>query len=792
MSELRKIRTILAFLIFFISALSVRGNKYYFSSTSGDDTRSTTQAQNSSTPWKSLAKLNSFFGQLKPGDSVFLQRGSIFTGPLIVSQSGVANNPIVITSYGSGAAPIINGFVTLTGWTTSGGSIWQSPCTGCGVRVNIVDVADSSQPMGRYPNSNTRNGGYAIVQQHADSTSLTDANLASGSNWTGADVVIRKNRYIIERDSILLHSGNTLKVKQRSNLAITDKFGYFIQNSLKTLDQSGEWYYDPVAHKMNMYWTSSPSATIKASMVDTLLKINKSQYVVINGLQIMGANSEGIYLFQSNYITVSNCSIRFSGLTAVQGIQSNNLTFQSDTLEYANNNSFDLDGSRTLIQDCTVLHTAIFPGMGNPSSSYTGIMIHGDNNTIQYNKVDSTGYCPILFVGSSNAVKYNFVNYFAFVKDDGGGIYGWSGDIDSSTRRIGGWINSNIVLNGITVPAGTDSTVAGIAHGIYLDENMQVTNITGNTVASCTAGIFIQDSHEITVQNNTFFNNNGQIIFRHNQTVGTLKNNDVSGNTAVSLTSTQNNVVVSSISPITGPPALTAFGYLHNNKYAQVSNNSLFYLMAMQGLNVTGTFSQWQATYGLDYQSTKLATNFQPYTINQLIGSNMYTKGSIITPFTTAVTGSRVIVSTPVGKIDSGKCYVTHFTLHAPDNNHTLLVFLQQYPSPYTHLTSVINVFSATPSTNNTVVLNTSGSNTNSSVVFQMNQSDPRIYIDNIDLYLATVTANSPDSNYLFKYNPSKSSVVIPLSGSYQDAGGTAYSGSLTLQPFSSVVLFKK
>jgi parallel beta-helix repeat protein len=792
MSELRKTR-IVAFVIFFISALSVRGNTYYFSSASGDDTRSTAQAQNPSTPWKTLAKLNSFFGQLKPGDSVLLQRGSVFTGQLVVSQSGISTDPIVISSYGTGAAPVINGFVTLTGWTTSGGSIWQSPCTGCGARVNIVDVADSSQPMGRYPNRNAPNGGYAIVQSHTDSTSLTDVNLASASNWTGADVVIRKNRYIIERDSILLHSGSTLKVKQRSNMAITNRFGYFIQNSLKTLDQNGEWYYDPVAHKMNMYWTASPaSISIKASMIDTLIKVNKSQYVVINGLQIVGANSEGIYLFQSNYITVSNCSIRFAGLTAVQGIQSNNLTFQSDSLEYANNNSFDLDGSRSLIQDCSVLHTAIFPGMGNPASSYTGIMIHGDNNTVQYNKVDSTGYCPILFVGSSNAVKYNFVNYFAFVKDDGGGIYGWSGDIDSSTRRIGGWIQYNIVLNGITVPGGTDSTVAGIAHGIYLDENMQTANISYNTVASCTAGIFIQDSHELTVQNNTFFNNNGQIIFRHNQTVGTLKNNDVSGNTAVSLTATQNNVVVSSISPITGPPALTAFGYLHNNKYAQLSNNSLFYLMAMQGLNATGTFGQWQSSYGLDYNSTKLATNFAPYTINQLIGSNLYTKGSIITPFTSAVTGTRVIVSTPIGNVDSGKTFVSHFTLHAPDNNHTLLVFLQQYPSPYTHLTTVMNVFSATPSCNNTVVFNTTGSNTNSSIVFQMNQSDPRIYIDNIDLYLANVTVNSPDSNYVFQYNASKTTRVVALSGSYQDAGGTVYSGSLTLQPYSSVVLFKK
>jgi parallel beta-helix repeat protein len=787
---------VLVFVFLFSAGFSARGNKYYFSSVTGDDTRTSTQAQQPATPWKTISKLNAYFSSLLPGDTVFLQCGSVFTGPLHIRQSGSSGHPIVITSYGTGAAPVISGFSTLTGWVSAGGNIWQSSCAACGVRVNILDVADSSQPMGRYPNSGGSNGGYAVVQQHTDSTTITDASLGLGQNWTGADLVLRKNRYIIERDSILLHSGNTIRYKTASAVAATDKFGYFIQNSVKTLDKNGEWYYDPKTRMMNMYWSLNPAGiVIKASQVDTLVDIIKRQYIQFKGISFEGSNRVGFYLLQSGNINFTNCSLRFSGIDGIKGIQSNDLTFQGVTVEYTNNNAIDLDGSRSMIQDCNILRTAIFPGTGNAINSYTGIKIYGSNNTIQYNRIDTTGYAPISFVGASNAVRNNLIDYFAFVKDDGGGIYTWSGDISVDTRRVTGWITGNIVLNGVTVPAGTNGAVAGIAHGIYLDFNTGVATISGNTVSNCTAGIFAQDSHELTVSGNTFFNNSGQIVFRHNVPTGIMRNNDYSGNIAVSLKDNQYNVVASSIASITGPPALSSFAYMHANKFAQVSGYSQFFLLAMQGLNNSGSFGLWKSTYGFDWNSTLLPANFAPYTVNQLIGSDLYPYDASVTtnPFTTALNSSRVIINKPIGVLDSGRSYVTHFTLHAPDAAHTLQVYLQQYTTPYTHYTPVISVTTGTPYINQTVFFNgTTGANPNASLVFQMNQSDPRIYIDNVDLYLANITPNDPLTYCLFRYNASKSPLVISLNGIYQDAAGTAYQGNITLPPFSSIVLFKK
>src|SRR5580658_4017514 len=149
---MRSIYPVLTILMpIFAGVIPVRGNTYYFSAMSGDDTRSPVQAQQPVTPWRSLKKLNEIFGQLRPGDSVLLKRGDIFYGSVVASQSGAVGNPIYIGAYGQGNEPVISGFHRLDGWKNIGQNIWQSACPECGLRVNMVIINNRVQPMGRYP-----------------------------------------------------------------------------------------------------------------------------------------------------------------------------------------------------------------------------------------------------------------------------------------------------------------------------------------------------------------------------------------------------------------------------------------------------------------------------------------------------------------------------------------------------------------------------------------------------------------------------------------------------------------
>ncbi|HEV3413535.1 MAG TPA: right-handed parallel beta-helix repeat-containing protein [Puia sp.] len=589
----------------FSGIFPARGNTYYFSGVNGDDSRSPAQAQQAATPWRSLAKLDQIFPQLQPGDSVLFKRGEVYYGSIVAGASGADGRPIVLAAYGQGYEPIISGFSRLTGWKAGGtNGVWQAPCQGCGVRVNMVTVENVSEPMGRYPND-----GYLTIQSHNGNSSITDPGLSAGTDWTGAEVVIRKNRFIIDRNTILSQQGGVLTYKGGSFYQATDRFGYFIQNDIRTLDRPGEWYYDPKAHTMSIFYGAGPvPPDVMASSVETLLTIHGKQDIVITGLTFTGSNGNAIDLADAGNIVITSCRIFFSSLDAVNVVRSNNVMLSHLTIDHSDNNGIDVSGQNNTVSDCAVQHSGEIPGMGNPEHSYIGINIGGQNNTVQYNKVDTTGYVGIFFLGGPHLIKNNTINYFCYVKDDGGGIYTWSGDIDSAKVRNAGVITGNIILNGVTSPDGTDKAHAAIADGIYLDENSSGLEVSNNTVAHCTSGIFIQDSHEVTVKGNTAFDNDAQIEIRHALDKGTLRNNDISGNTAVAAKKGQVVLLVSAgvTSGVGGDVA--SFAGVHDNHYAQ-AGGGIFYRVVTrqnnQSVQEKGALGDWQSKYGKDQNSVQ-------------------------------------------------------------------------------------------------------------------------------------------------------------------------------------------
>lgn len=77
---------------------------YYVSSTLGNDNWDGTSPER---PWRTLDRASR--AVLMPGDRLLLKRGDIFAGQLQVHSSGVAGHPLIISSYGSGPKPLIEG-----------------------------------------------------------------------------------------------------------------------------------------------------------------------------------------------------------------------------------------------------------------------------------------------------------------------------------------------------------------------------------------------------------------------------------------------------------------------------------------------------------------------------------------------------------------------------------------------------------------------------------------------------------------------------------------------------------
>src|ERR1035437_4204072 len=231
--------------IFLVLSTIASATDYYISS-SGNDSNN---GLSSSTPWKTITKVNSSFSTLKPGDRILFNRGDTFYGTLIVTASGSPGNPITIGAYGTGETPIITGFTTISGWTNEGNGIYSKVITS-EAQTNMVTIDGVNTGMGRYPKST-----YLTYESFSTNLSITDNGLGNAINWTGAEAVIRKNNWTLDRCIITSHIKDILTYTSLgTNQNGTANFGYFIQNDLRCVTSYGDWYHDMKTGKFYMYF----------------------------------------------------------------------------------------------------------------------------------------------------------------------------------------------------------------------------------------------------------------------------------------------------------------------------------------------------------------------------------------------------------------------------------------------------------------------------------------------------------------------------------------------------------
>ena len=535
-------KQLIALLILSTALNNVHATSYFFSSSSGDDSRTSTQAQSSSTPWRSLSKLNSIFSSLKPGDYVYFNRGDIFYGSIAVNQSGYSSAPITFLAYGTGNRPIIAGLSDVSGWTSVGTNLWTSAAISAGQSTAMIVLINGSYyPMGRYPNANTTNGGY-LTYESSGTNYITDNQLTTSTNWTGAQVVVRKSTWIIDKGTITSHSGGTLTytpTASGTNYGVNGA-GYFIQNDIRTLDQQGEWYYNPSTKKLTVYWPSTPPAT-QISTSTTVLDGGSRSYIKFDNITFKGSIGRMINIPGTTGFTFTSCDFLDAGEDAMWCCTATNLDIENCTFTNTNNNGIIGTGlSGFTLKNTSINNTGIYPGMSNQRSYYSceGIHVSGNNITIQNNSITNTGFTVINFQGNNVTLRNNYIDSYCSVKGDGAAIYTWIGSSGIVyTNRV---IDGNICVNAIEAVNGSanPSNDVLLDAGIYIDDYSQYVTVTNNSIANCPKGIYLHNVSNITVRGNTVYNNTyGGIIPRY--TGGNLlRNITCIGNKVVEKSST--------------------------------------------------------------------------------------------------------------------------------------------------------------------------------------------------------------------------------------------------------------
>ena len=658
-------RTLLFIFILHLSSLSFAVT-YYVSNAGNDSNNGTT----STTSWQTLTKVNS--KTFASGDQILFQRGDTFYGTITIKNSGTSGSPITFGAYGTGSNPIITGFTTISEWTNEGGGIY-SKIIASEAQTNMVTVDGIQYGMGRYPNTK-----YLSSESSSTNISITDNDLSSSPNWTGAEAVIKKNDWVLDRCVITNHTNHTLSYTTLgSDGYANSQADYFIQNDLRTLDQFGEWYHNQTTGKFYMYFgaISPTTKTVKVATLSNLIKTTGNyNYLTINNISFIGSiNNNVSFAFANSNVTIQNCTINNSGLNAIESSGAFILV-DSNSINDCNRNAIHSDGGNVTITNNTITNAEFIVGQGNVWLAYVGaIFIYGDICSIQNNIIQNTGYNGIFLSSNvaSGTIKNNFIYNTCQILSDQGAFY-----TDAAHTAIS--VDGNVIIK-----SGGE--------GIYLDEQSTNVTVKNNTVSECNgAGIKLHRAHNNSILDNTSFNNATQILFLNWEDANNIHDIVSSGNIFVAKTALQRTMEFTTI--YAGYVSAFSTLALSNNYYARpiADNTSISWTGPVSWGNQT--LKQWQSTSVQDINSHKspqsiasesdLLFEYNSTTTTKTIAlnrsmvdvkGNRYTTSLTLQPYTSVVLmndlTAAVVPDAPTSLVATAGNTNASVTFAAPANN---------------------------------------------------------------------------------------------------------------------------
>lgn len=606
---------------------------YYFSSSTGLDSRTSAQAQNPATPWQTLTKLNSIFSSLNAGDNILFKRGDIFYGSITVNKSGTIVSPITLGAYGTGAKPIITGFKAITAWTNLGSNIWESTSAFTTLTTcNLISINAVNTKYGRMPKT-----GYYTIQSTNGSTTITDAvNLNSSIiNWASANVASRTAAWHLDRSVITSVSGNTITFSGGMDYGPSATWGYFIQNHLSACTQQNDWCFIASTKKVRIYSNSTP-VNVNIPTIDLGINLSTFNYITFDNLDVQGYNNNGVDVNGRTGITVANCSFSFIANVAVYSFTnpgaSSLMVTNCNFSEINSGGVITRSSPNTTVQNSTFTNVGNLEGMaGTPSSggdlNYTAIQVSGSNSKVLYNSITNTGYVGVRFDGDATLVQGNFIDHTTYIKDDGGGIYCYpnAGDATHTTyvQRI---VRDNIILNAFGNPYGKPSSQSfSEAMCIYNDGTSSNVSYLHNTMAYSRWGLFSNAGTNLIVDSNTVYivpnagygtggsfgpaAANGNIYgFWHDNYKGGIDNCNFTNNIVVSAHTNSGigcGVQTVALAVYKGSVALPTTWTASNNVYANPLDQTNPWLYSDAGTgSACKTLAQWQSQTSKDAGST--------------------------------------------------------------------------------------------------------------------------------------------------------------------------------------------
>ncbi len=818
-------RKILTFIVSNLISILSFSTTYYISGTGDDQNNGTSQ----STPWRTINRANQIVYSLQPGDQILFQRGHEYRGELYLGNSGNSQFPIVISSYGSGNQPIINGTSLISSWTNHQGNIWKSPLS---IEPSQVYVDGYRMNLARSPNF----GNWYRNTQASNNQMYSSDLIQPNGYWNGCKSIIRSTSSSVDILTVQNYSNGTLTFStnpSNNNMGIID-YGFYMVGRIDLLDSPGEWYWDQSTGTIYIWCPLNQdpnNLNIEVSTYGSGIYFGwLRHHFIVSDLCIKNQKYAGVQLDGASNIVVNNCTID-GGYFGIRSYGDNN-TYSNNTIKNTLATGAliisQTSSNSSLLENNDFSNIASVVGEGETAWGYFGMRLIGNGITSRLNRLDSIGYIGIS-CGSNQLIEKNIIKNSMITLNDGAGIA-----FDNCDGLV---VQDNIVSNIIGGIDGAPLTGpdAGVKYnvGIYFgNTSIKNTTVIRNTVRDIRGtGINVDHtmiSSNLLISDNVVWNNDVQI------SISDYSNYNTPGGNPPYYVSNYNDIYQNNIFYCLnenqlcmrqyhcyGQDLVDYGSYLNNKYYNPYNDLSIMLYNINNGGRKWYTLERWKNDRNEDLTSSRHEFNLSSYSTLQTLGPNLVPSGN----FDTSTNGweinkwpTNATISYDTQYLDDGclKLFLPDNTVYPTLSTKSLDQFQIEDNQWYKLNLSLVGpslgdmyVSVKGQSQNNTpyslwkkqIAFSPERRNIESyfsvpvgdmsSIQILNYWTEPLYYLDNVTLHKVQKQDINPLVNQICLTNEFSVDQSFSISGHWKDLEGVMYNESVTVDPFSSKVLVR-
>ncbi|MEO1654400.1 MAG: right-handed parallel beta-helix repeat-containing protein, partial [Bacteroidota bacterium] len=412
-------------------------------------------------------------------------------------------------------------------------------------------------------------------------------------------------------------------MRQQPDYIPRTNFGYFIQNHINTLDQSGEWAYDKNLQDLYVYSQDNfAQAKIRYTYTPSLINIRRQTHLIIQNLKLMESNEMGIDLYKSHFIVMSHLVMEDMGEKGIQSYQSDHIQIKKTLIRRAYDVAASLNGNNYQIVNNQFYDIGLVRGMG---FNYGALVIDVDDMLFESNRIKDVGYIGLNFSGDDVLIQKNEISHVCRILDDGGGIYTFNGfeKRNADNNRI---VRLNYIHDVFSALDGAGYSIP-LSCGVYLDSGVRNVEVSQNTIRDCQgAGVYVHNAIDNQIlSNNLYFNVSGIDVTDDNTSSIRCRNNLVKDNKVLMIAKGLQSIRVSGTKD-TGD--FRRLAEIDHNFYSDPFYNSrVRYAKAFGDLGVL-TLDKWKSIHQMDANSKGTPVIYPPFLVDSYLDDNLIKNGS--------------------------------------------------------------------------------------------------------------------------------------------------------------------